>query len=356
MNMVKFIPQLFNLAKILALLFVLYMPVNAFTQSPKVTVVDSGFIFDSPPFKSCHASTIVKLSGDKLMAAWFGGEEEGSPDVCIWTSVRDNNGWSKPVRAADGIQLDGKQYACWNPVLFKAKDGILYLHYKVGPNPREWWAMYKSSTDNGNTWSAALRLPDDFLGPIKDKPLQLSNGNILYPSSVESKDRNLWTIHMEQSDEKLNNWKKINIDCDTFQVIQPTVLTYPGNKLQLLARSKQNFVVQSWSSDNGQTWSRLTKTVLPNPNAGIDAVTVNDNLQLLVYNPLRSGDEWWNGRSVLTLAASKDGQKWSDIYTFEKRPKGEFSYPAIIADEAGNVYVTYTYDRINIKFLHLVVK
>ncbi|TKK64153.1 sialidase [Ilyomonas limi] len=338
---------------IVKLIAVFLLPMPAFAQPAKVLLVEKGLIFDTVPFKSCHASTIVQLSNGTLMAAWFGGEEEGSPDVSIWTAVKKDSGWTTPIKTADGIQPDGKQFACWNPVLFKAKDGTLYLHYKVGPNPREWWAMYKLSTDDGNTWSAAKPLPDGFLGPIKDKPLQLLDGHILYPSSVESRDEQWWTIHIEQSDEKLQQWQKINIDCDTFQVIQPTLLTYPHNKLQLLARSKQNVIVQGWSDDNGHTWSRLTKTALPNPNSGIDAVTVNNQLQVLVYNPLRAGQDWWEGRSVLKLAISTDGEHWQDIYSFEHEQKGEFSYPAIIADTSGNLYVTYTYNRANIKFVHL---
>lgn len=343
-----------SLQKLISRLILLFiLPIYAFAQPAKVMVVESNFIFDTVPFKSCHASTIVKLSNSTLMAAWFGGEHEGSPDVCIWTAVKRNSGWTQPVKTADGIQPDGKQFACWNPVLFRAKDGTLYLHYKVGPNPREWWAMYKYSTDDGNTWSVAKPLPTGFLGPIKDKPMQLSDGHILYPSSVESKDEQHWTIHIEQSDDKLQHWQKINIDCDTFQAIQPTLLSYPHQTLQLLARSKQNVIVQSWSDDNGQTWSRLTQTALPNPNSGIDAVTVKNHFQLLVYNPLHAGQNWWEGRSVLKLAISTDGEHWRTIYTFEKEQSGEFSYPAIIADASGNMYVTYTYNRAKIKFVHL---
>jgi predicted neuraminidase len=289
------------------------------------------------------------------MAAWFGGDHEGSPDVCIWTAFKNGSSWTPPKKTADGVQQNGQQFACWNPVLFKANDGTLYLHYKVGSNPREWWAMYKTSVDDGNSWSVAKTLPDGFLGPIKNKPLQLADGNILYPSSVESNDEQHWTIHLEESDAQGKQWKKINIDCDTFGAIQPTLLTYPHQRLQLLARSKQNVIVQSWSYDSGRSWTKLFKTALPNPNSGIDAVSVNEHLQLLAYNPLAAGKDWWEGRSVLKLAASTDGETWQDVYTFENEKTGEFSYPAVIADKDGNIYITYTYNRSKIKFVHLKI-
>jgi alpha-L-fucosidase len=325
----------------------------AYGQQVKPKILESGYIFDTAEFKACHASTIVQSDNGRIMAAWFGGDHEGSPDVCVWMSAKKADSWTKPVKVADGIQPGGKQYACWNPVLFKTKNGKLYLHYKVGPNPREWWAMYKVSHDNGDTWSEATRLPDGFLGPIKDKPIQLDNNKILYPSSVESRDEKQWTIHLELSDNNAEHWQIINLNCDTFGVIQPTILTYPGHKLQLLARSRQNVIVQSWSFDNGINWTPVTKINLPNPNSGIDAVSLVNHLQLLVYNPLPAGKNWWEGRSVLKLGMSKDGLNWTDIYTLEDNKTGEYSYPAIIQDDAGNIHITYTDNRKRIKYIKL---
>src|SRR3954453_15709826 len=161
MKIIKLCVKLFNVSRCFVLISILLMSANVYAQTLKVSIIKNVFIFDTAVFKSCHASTIVQLSNGKLMAAWFGGANEGSPDVCIWTSIQNNDSWTQPVKAADGVQQDGKQFACWNPVLFKAKNGTLYLHFKVGPNPREWWAMYKTSADDGNTWSVAKPLPAD---------------------------------------------------------------------------------------------------------------------------------------------------------------------------------------------------
>lgn len=323
------------------------------TYAQKVVIVQSGSVFKQVPFEACHASTLVDLGNGKIMAAWFGGKHEGSKDVAIWSAVKNGKTWSQPIEIANGIQNDPSRLACWNPVLFKAKNGTLFLHYKVGLNPRTWWAEYKTSVNNGKTWSKAQKLPKDFLGPIKNKPIQLANGTILYPSSTESLDEKTWHIHIEKSDAHGKNWTKIKINCDTFGVIQPSILVYPKGKLQLLCRSRQNVIVESWSTDGGETWSKLKPTSLPNPNSGSDVVTLQDGRQLLVYNPLTAGKNWWEGRSVLKLAISTDGEKWQDIYTIENHQNGEYSYPAIIQDQNGNVHISYTAVRKNITYIEL---
>lgn len=340
--------------KIILATFLFFLSFNLNAQN--VSIINSGYIFEQAPFEACHASTLVELKKGKMMAAWFGGKHEGSKDVCIWTATRENGKWNVPIQIADGIVNDSLRYPCWNPVLFKAKDGTLYLHYKIGPNPREWWAVYKTSVNDGKTWTKAKMLTKGFLGPIKNKPVQLTNGDILYPSSTESLDEKTWNIHFEKSDADAKNWKKININCDTFDVIQPSILTYPDGKLQLLCRSRQNVIVQSWSTDQGETWSALSATELPNPNSGSDAVTLQNGLQLLIYNPLAAGKNWWEGRSVLKLAISKDGKEWTDIYTLEHHPKGEYSYPAIIQSADGHVHLSYTAERKKIRYAELSIQ
>jgi alpha-L-fucosidase len=318
----------------------------------KLFLLDSDFIFSNAPFQSCHASSLVALPGNKIMAVWFGGKHESNPDVSIWASVNEKGVWSDPKEIANGIQNDALRYACWNPVLFKSRSGLLFLHYKVGRSPREWWAEMKISADNGVTWSSTKKLPDGFLGPIKNKPMQLKNGDILYPSSTESND-NIWTIHIERSDSLGNNWKKINIDCDTFNVIQPSLLTYANGRMQLLCRSKQNVIAESWSFDNGNTWQKVRATSLSNPNSGIDVVSLANGAQMLVYNPLPHGNEWWEGRSVLRVAVSIDGKDWRDIFTLEEHKEGEYSYPAVIQSSDGIIHISYTSKRKKIKYVRL---
>jgi len=318
-------------------------------KNSRIKVISDTTIFQQGTFEACHASTIVETVPGTFMAAWFAGSHEGANDVGIWISILNNNKWGKPVEVAKGLDSLCQQLPCWNPVLFKTKENNLFLFYKVGVNPREWYGFVIRSSNLGKDWSKAEALPHGFLGPIKDKPVQLQNGNILCPSSVESESGE-WSIHLEITNENLTYWKKVKIDKDdSVGVIQPTILKHPDGKLQMLCRSSQNSIYQTWSADNGLHWSKLEITSLPNPNSGIDAVATDNGKFILIYNPLLHGTEWFNGRNVLYVAVSDNGMDWKDIFQLEKENEGEFSYPAVIQALDKTIHITYTYNRKIIK-------
>jgi predicted neuraminidase len=303
------------------------------------------FIYESAPFPSCHATTIVEPAGGGLVAAWFGGTREGHSDVGIWSSRLEGGKWTAPLEVATGVQEDGTRHPCWNPVLFQPKDGPLLLFYKVGPSPSKWWGVLRNSIDGGRTWSDARRLPEGILGPIKNKPVQLASGDILSPTSSEHDG---WRVHFERSRDGGATWNKTGAvnDGKSIGAIQPSVLFAGGEKLLALGRTKQAHIFQIASDDNGKTWGEMSLTGLPNPNSGTDAVTLKDGRHLLVYNHTA------RGRSPLNLAVSSDGVKWEAALALETEP-GEFSYPAIIQTRDGLVHITYTWKRQRVR--HAVI-
>lgn len=310
-------------------------------------IVKSEFIFASSnvPFAECHASTIAETGGH-LIAAWFGGSGEGHPDVGIWVSRNEEGKWSEPREVASGRLSETELRPCWNPVLFQPSNSApLMLFYKVGPSPRHWWGMLITSEDNGHTWSAPRRLPEGILGPIKNKPVQLADGEIVCPSSTEDGG---WRVHFERTTVAAVTWDKtgpVN-DPKVLSAIQPTILLHPDGRLQALGRTKQGRIFQIWSDDQGKSWGIMTLTTLPNPNSGIDGVTLRDGRHLLVYNHSSTG------RSPLNVAISRDGLEWQNVLILETG-RGEFSYPAVIQSREGLVHITYTWKRRTIR--HIVL-
>ncbi|WP_437202831.1 sialidase family protein [Planctomicrobium sp. SH664] len=319
-------------------------------------VVRSEFLYEKAPFPSVHASTIAETSDGQLVAAFFGGTDEGDPDVGIWLTRLVNGQWTAPVEVANGIQADGTRYPCWNPVLFQPRTGPMLLFYKVGPSPREWWGMLRPA-DADPVTVASTRLPNGILGPIKNKPIQLPNGDLLCPSSTEyndsnskGKDERVWQVHMERSSDLGKTWESTGPlnDGVEFQAIQPSLLILPDNTLLAVGRTRnQKTVFQIASKDQGRTWGPMSATMLPNPNSGTDAVTLKDGRQLIVYNHTRD-----RKRTPLNIAVSDDGQHWRSALVLEDEP-GEYSYPAVIQTADGLVHVTYTWKREKVK--HVVI-
>jgi len=310
-------------------------------------VVQAELIYplDNRPTPSSHSSTIAQTTDGGLVAAWFGGKQEGAADVGIWLSRWENGRWTKPVEVANGLMSPQKQFPCWNPVLFQPRQGPLVLCYKVGPTPDGWWGEILTSDDGGKTWKGHRRLAPTVMGPIKNKPVQLDDGRILCPSSSEHAG---WQVHLEVTRD-FQTWEVVGPlnDPNTLGVIQPTILTYPDGRLQMLCRTRgKGFIAQSWSPDGGRTWGEMTLLSLPNPNSGLDAVTLRDGRQLLVFNNTPKG------RTPLNLALSRDGRDWQVVLTLEDQP-GEYSYPAIIQTADGRVHTTYTHRRQTIK--HVVL-
>lgn len=388
-----------------------YVRVYKPKPAPMAKILRSEFIFDRAPFASCHASTIVETN-DGPLAAWFGGSAEGADDVGIWMARFNGKEWSAPEEVATGVMDDetsemqgqagdprlngqklitgnnksgiekealpetvdlerapaddgemmiseknhsgvptnNRRFACWNPVLFRKRNGELLLFYKVGPSPSGWWGMVKISRDDGRTWSRAYRLPEGFLGPIKNKPIELADGTLLCGSSNEAKG---WQVHMEWTEDPLGSWNRSPVlnESPAVQAIQPAILKHADGQYQILCRSKQGVLMEAWSEPKNPTrWSSLKPTEIPNPNSGIDALTLRDGKHLLVYNPIRKG------RHLLNVAASHDGRTWKTVLELEKEPGAEFSYPAVIQTRDGLVHITYTWKRQRIKHVVLATR
>jgi predicted neuraminidase len=309
----------------------------------------SRFIYEEAPFPSCHASTLAETPVS-LVAAWFGGTDEGDDDVGIWFSRQLDGKWTAPVEVANGVQSAKERYPTWNPVLFQAAEGPLLLFYKVGPSPRDWWGMLITSSDHGATWSEPTRLPAGFYGPIKNKPVRLANGDLLCPTSFEIKidGETIWQAYMERTPDLGKTWSKTDMLNDGHEIdaIQPSILFHSDTHLQALGRTREGKVWDAWSEDGGLSWGPLQLTELPNPNSGTDAVTLADGRHLLVYNHTAKR------RSPLNVSVSKDGRTWQAALILEDQP-GEYSYPGVIQSHDGRVHIIYTWNRQRIKHVEV---
>lgn len=284
---------------------------------------------------SCHASSVCSM-GKNTLVAYFGSNLEGSRKAEIWVSRKSGDRWEEPAKVVTGKEATGLARGCWNPVFFVFKDSI-FLYFKVGRTPSDWAGHYVVSRDQGRSWSGPEALGEGFLGPTRSTPI-LSNGVIISGSCTEVYD---WRIHFELSKDG-RKWRAAATvpQGDISECIQPALLDLGNGCIKALARSTEGCIVATRSTDNGETWSRLERLSLPNPNSGIASVSIEENRHILAYNPSTSN------RTPLVLATSIDGERWTDAITLESGT-GEFSYPALCATNSG-IIVTYTVNRVDI--------
>ena len=316
------------------------------------------FIFNKQHFfKECHASTLVELSGGGFMACWFGGTKEGNKDVAIWGARRLNGKWTDPVKLA---KVNNTPH--WNPVLFKAND-VIYLFFKVGMYIKTWSTWVMSSDDNGKSWTKPQELVSGNRGgrgPVKNKPIILSNGIWVAPASVENK---WWKAFVDLSYDKGKTWVKSKMpqltrnmfaNCkhpkgfpEAHGVIQPSLWESSRGNVHMLLRSSCGYICRSDSSDYAHSWSKIYPTSMPNNNSGLDVAKLNNNVLALICNPVSQN---WGRRTPISLFLSDcNGTNWTRCLDLET-DDGEFSYPSIIPTSNGGA-ITYSWNQKRIVFV-----
>ena len=109
------------------------------------------FAYLPAPTVQSHAANLLTLPDGRLGCVWFGGTQEGVPDISIWFSTLEpgSTQWSPAEQLSD----DGARSE-QNPILFTAPDTSLWLLYtaqKAG-NQDTAEVRRRTSTDSGRTW------------------------------------------------------------------------------------------------------------------------------------------------------------------------------------------------------------
>ncbi len=303
----------------------------------------AGKIFEPiPNFPSCHGSTIAELPDGDLLAAWYAGSREGAKDVAIFTSRKrqGSDRWMYPK-----MIVNTPNCSEGNPVLFVDANGQIWLFYVTmyGERWTECKVYYRKSNTMGRNWGERSILRDELGWMTRNKPLYLSNGDILLPVYDECS----WSSMVMISGDGGETWNTYGDLFSPKGVIQPTVVQREDGSLLMLMRSRDGEIWRSTSDDSGRTWKAAHPTELPNPNCGVDMARLHSGNIALVYNDTP------HGRTPLTVALSIDeGETWGykrDLETEE----GEYSYPAVIQTRDGGIHVTYTYRRVSIMHVEI---
>ncbi len=127
--------------------------------------------------------------------------------------------------------------------------------------------------------------------------------------------------------------------------IQPSIVRRRDGSLLALMRDNgppPHRLQQSESSDQGETWSPVHDTDLPNPGSGAEIIALRNGHWALISNDTESG------RHQLAVQISDDeGRTWKWKRYLERDPAGSeagsYAYPSLIQARDGTLHASYSY-------------
>ena len=129
-------------------------------------------------------------------------------------------------------------------------------------------------------------------------------------------------------------------------------------RLMAIGRTRNAKLAVTYSSDCGDTWSKVVLSDLPNNNSGTDAVTLADGRQVVVFNDFATLPGTPKGvRTPVSIAVSEDdGKTWKNAVVLEDSPISQYSYPSIIQGKDGKLHCVYTWRRKRIAYKAIELK
>jgi len=351
-----------------------------------------------------HAANLAVLGNGDLACVWFGGTQEGIPDISVYFSrlAKGSERWTVPEKLSDDPGRSEQ-----NPVLFTTPKGELWLIWtaQISGNQDTSLVRKRVSRDHGVTWGPIETL---FEAPgghglfVRQPPVVLDDGGWVIPVfhcvSVPGRkwvgDRDVSAVRVSTDEGK--SWSEQVVPGSLGCVHMNVLKTKEG--LVALYRSRWADSIYLSRSSDGRNWSDPEPTELQNNNSSVQATVLADGRIALVFNassrldatdrrtglyddieddePVAAGDApapvfertafWGAPRAPMTLAISTDGgRSWpvrrnleeGDGYCMTNNSKDglnrEFSYPSITQTPDGALQIAFTYWRRAIKHVRV---
>ncbi|WP_439552613.1 sialidase family protein [Falsiroseomonas sp.] len=358
--------------------------------------------FIPTPCVQNHAAFLMELPGGGLGCVWFGGTQEGVPDIAVRFSrlAPGATRWS-PAQTLSDDPTRSEQ----NPLLFPAPDGSLWLLWTAQISGNQDTALIRRriSHDGGANWGPIETMIGEQPGFgtfIRQPIIVTAEGNWLLPIWRCTKPPvGAWTGDLDTSSVMLSadqgkTWTEHAVPHST-GTCHMCILDMQDGTLVAFYRSRwADWIHRSTSSDGGRTWTAPLPTSLPNNNSSIQAIRLADGSIAILFNESSAKDAtgrrlslyddiggteepvappaegrsafWGAPRAPMTLAVSHDGGiTWPHRRNLEtgdgfcmtnnskERLNREFSYPSLRQAADGSLHIAYTYWRQAIKYVHV---
>ncbi|HYF37828.1 MAG TPA: exo-alpha-sialidase, partial [Prosthecobacter sp.] len=295
----------------------------------------------------------------RIWAAWVAGGDSPRAYFVAASSDDDGKTWSKPRLVIDppdaptGLEVSALVGNFWTD-----PTGRLWLFYDQSLSQFDgraglWAITCDNPDDEKPVWSSPRRI---WHGMTLNKPTVLKNGDWLLPISLWTRDR-IGPRELKESYKDLDEVRMANLFVSTDKgatwtrrggvMIPKTdfdehmVVELKDGRLWLLARTSYG-IAESFSSDNGRTWSDAKASSIQNVSARFFLRRLaSGNLVLVKNGPL---DQRLKGRSHMTAFLSEDdGNTWKGGLVIDER--NGVSYPDGFQSPDGTINIIHDRER-----------
>ncbi len=308
---------------------------------------------------------IERAPGGRLWATWYsGGKTEGPENFVLLVTSADNGAtWSEPVAVID----PPGNVRAYDPVLWRDPLGRLWWFWAQSYSPGDnlihdgragvWGVYTEDPSAEHPVFSAPVRIAN---GVMMNKPIALSSGEWALPTAV-------WECVDPKLDElKSERFSNMTISADNGQSFglqgsadipqrcfdEHIIVELKDGRLWMLVRTNYG-IGQSFSADQGKTWSPGADSKLGGPNSRFFIRRLLSGKLLLVNHgditpaealKLCNAGKTWRNRSCLTAYLSDDdGRTWKGGLLLDERDG--VSYPDGTQDQSGVIKIIYDHER-----------
>jgi predicted neuraminidase len=305
--------------------------------------------------RDSHGSTLTELPDGRIMVAWYSGPYEKSHLVGIYSSIftPSTQSWTPVVL----LEKENEITSEGNPVLYYDSETKRLWLFWVTMSRADYakipggWSTCKvkcrHSDDLGENWSSPKWLTHFWGRMTRNRPLRLSNGDVLLPLYSEwmRYRTNIWMATREEFAKGAPECQWKNIAGVGSKVLQPNIVELEPGHLLCYMRTAKNAPLGPWisvseSKDYGRHWAPISKGPFPNSNSGLALMKLKNGHLAMAFNNCPTG------RTPLSLAISEDnGKTWPYVRDIIHEENERFCYPEIIQATDGTIYVSYTNKR-----------